>query len=125
LNYHLVFASQHHLGLQKMKEAMKAVDQTGTYSFSDDTVGQELLMFDFAAPAVWAARMQKVLGEKWRAYDEFRDFSLNETPFVDPKAMFRHLENQNLLEVESAGARRKGSFPEGKVRTVFIHQTLL
>lgn len=125
LNYHLVFASQYHLGLKKMKEAMKAVDQTGTYSFSDDTVGQKLLMFDFAAPAVWATRMQNELGEKWRTYDEFRDFALNETPFGDPKAMFRHLENQNLLEVESDGVRRKGSFPEGKVRMVFIHQTLL
>jgi hypothetical protein len=51
LNYHLVFASQHYLGLEKMKEAMKAVDQSGTYSFSDDPVGQELLVFDFDVPA--------------------------------------------------------------------------
>ena len=33
LNYFLVFASQHPLGLEKMKEAMKKVDQTGGYSF--------------------------------------------------------------------------------------------
>src|SRR5205814_9512626 len=40
LNYHLVFASQHWHGLEKMKETMKAVDQSGSYSFSDDAVGQ-------------------------------------------------------------------------------------
>ena len=73
LNYHLVFASQHPLGLEKMKEAMKSVDQSGDYSFSDDTVGQELLRFDFEAPAIWAERMQRELAGKWRPYDDFRD----------------------------------------------------
>jgi three-Cys-motif partner protein len=125
LNYHLVFASQHHKGLEKMKDAMKAVDQTGTYSFSDDTVGQDLLKFDFNDPVVWAERMQRVLGEKWRTNDELRDFALNETPFTNPKAMLRHLESQNLIDVESIGVRRKGSFPEEKIRRVYIRQTLL
>jgi hypothetical protein len=125
LNYHLVFASQHPLGLEKMKEAMKAVDQSGTYSFSDDTVGQELLSFDFDAPAVWAERMQRELGGKWRNYSDFRDYALNETPFINAKAMLRHLENQNLVETECDVARRRGSFPEDRVKRVLIHQTLL
>jgi three-Cys-motif partner protein len=55
LNYHLVFASQHPLGLEKMKEAMKAVDKSGSYSFSDDTLGQTSL-FDFNAAADWDAK---------------------------------------------------------------------
>lgn len=124
LNYHLVFASQHYLGLEKMKEAMKAVDQTGTYSFSDDTVGQELLLFDFNAPAVWAEKMQQVLGGKWRPYSDFRDFALTETPFTNPKAMLRHMENANLVEVEGDISRRKGSFPEEKIKMIFIQKTL-
>ena len=125
LNYHLVFASQHYLGLEKMKEAMKAVDQTGTYSFSDDTVGQELMVFDFDAPEIWAGKMQQVLGDKWRPYSDFRDFTLTETPFINPKAMLRHLENRNLIQIEGEPDRRKGSFPEGKIRNLFIQKTLL
>lgn len=125
LNYHLVFASQYYLGLEKMKEAMKAVDQTGTYSFSDDTVGQELLLFDFDAPTVWAEKMQQVLGGKWRRYSDFRDFALNETPFINPKVMLRHLESKNLVKIEGNANRRKGSFPEEKIRRIFIQKTLL
>ena len=40
LNYHLVFATKHALGMEKMKEAMRAIDRTGSYSFSDAHVGQ-------------------------------------------------------------------------------------
>lgn len=125
LNYHLVFASQHPLGLGKMKEAMKTVDQTGSYSFSDDTVGQELLRFDFDAPAVWAERMQRALGGKWRPFADFRDYALNETPFINPKPMLRELEGRGVVEVEAAAGRKKGAFPEEKIERILIHQTLL
>jgi three-Cys-motif partner protein len=125
LNYHLVFASQHPLGLEKMKEAMKTVDQTGTYSFSDDTVGQELLRFEFDAPAIWAERMQRALGGKWRPYADFRDYALNETPFVNPKSMLRALESRGVVEVEAVAGRKKGAFPEEKIERILVHQTLL
>ncbi|MEO7298931.1 MAG: three-Cys-motif partner protein TcmP [Verrucomicrobiota bacterium] len=125
LNYHLVFASQHFKGLEKMKEAMKAVDQNGTYSFSDDTVGQELLQFDFDAPVLWAERMRKEFAGIWKTYAELRDFALNETPFTNAKAMLRYLENKNLLKLDCDKDRRKGSFPEEKIRRILIEQTLL
>jgi len=125
LNYHLVFASQHPLGLEKMKEAMKAVDQSGNYSFSDDTVDQGLLLFDFNAPAVWAERMQRELADKWRPYDDFRDYALNETPFVNPKSMLVELENRGVLEVEAVASRRKGTFPEDKIERILLHKSLL
>jgi three-Cys-motif partner protein len=125
LNYHLVFASQHPLGLEKMKEAMKAVDQTGNYSFSDDTVGQELLRFDFDAPKIWADRMRHSLAGKWRPYADFRDYALNETPFMNPKSMLRELETQGVLDLEATPERKKGSFPEDKIIRLFAHQTLL
>jgi len=111
--------------LEKMKEAMKAVDQTGSYSFSDDTVGQELLVFDFNAPAAWAGKMQCTLGGKWRPYSDFRNFALTESPFINPKAMLRYLESKNLVEIEADTSRRKGSFPEEKIRRILIQKTLL
>jgi three-Cys-motif partner protein len=125
LNYHLVFASQHPLGLEKMKEAMKAVDQTGSYSFSDDTVGQEFLRFDFDAPAIWAERMQRALAGMWRPYADFRDYALNETPFINPKSMLRELEGRGVVEVEASVHRKKGAFPEDKIERILVHQTLL
>jgi len=121
LNYHLVFASQHPLGLEKMKEAMKAVDKSGTYSFSDDSVGQELLPFDFDAPKVWAERMRKALSGAWLGYQEFQDYALNETPFVNPKSMLRHLFGEDRVQVEWEGTPpRRGSFPEEKIKTIRI-----
>ena len=125
LNYHLVFATHHPLGLEKMKDAMKAVDQTGAYSFSDDTVGQEMLPFNFNEHATWAERMQQSLSGKWRPYADFRDYALNETPFTNPKSMLRELDGRGVLDVEAKPGRKKGSFPEDKIERIFIHETLL
>jgi three-Cys-motif partner protein len=123
LNYHLVFASQHPLGLRKMKDAMRAVDQTGTYTFSDDTVGQSLFTFDSEAPAVFALQMQRKLGGKWRPYSEFDDFALNETPFTDPKGMLRVLDSREKVHLKCIGSPpRKGTFPELRIQSILVEQ---
>lgn len=119
INYHLVFASQHPLGLEKMKEAMKAVDKTGSYSFSDDSVGQTLL-FDFDSPADWALKMQKTLGGAWHPYGVYRDYALNETPFINPKAMLEHLKREGKVQVTWQGEPAKRGFPEEKIRSILI-----
>lgn len=119
INYHLVFASQHPLGLEKMKEAMKAVDKTGSYSFSDDSVGQEFL-FDFDAPGEWAVKMQSSLGNSWRPYADYRDYALNETPFINPKAMLEHLKQAGKVQVNWHGPAAKRGFPEEKISSILI-----
>ena len=120
LNYHLVFASQHYLGLEKMKEAMRTVDKSGAYSFSDDFSSQTLLPFDFAAPADWAEKMANSLGNQWRSYEEFRDFALNETPFIHPKPMFEHLKSLARIDIRWKGDAPKRGFPEEKISKVFV-----
>jgi len=119
INYHLVFASQHPLGLEKMKEAMKAVDKTGSYSFSDDSVGQPLL-FDFDAPSDWAEKMQIALAGAWHPYAKFRDFALNETPFINPKSMLEHLKLAGKVQVSWRGESAKRGFPEEKIQSILI-----
>lgn len=119
INYHLVFASQHPLGLEKMKEAMKAVDKTGSYSFSDDSVGQEFL-FDFDAPAEWAAKMQAALGGARRPYAAYRDYALNETPFINPKAMLEYLKQAGKIQVSWRGEPAKRGFPQEKISSILI-----
>jgi three-Cys-motif partner protein len=119
LNYHLVFASQHHLGLEKMKEAMKKVDQTGSFSFSDDFAGQEQL-FDFDSPGEWATKMQAALSGEWRPYTQYNDYALNETPFINPKAMLEHLKLSGKVEVSWIEVPAKRGFPEDKIRSILI-----
>jgi len=119
LNYHLVFASQHPLGLEKMKEAMKAVDQTGSYSFSDDSLGQEML-FDFNSPSEWAVKMRAALGGSWRPYSDFHDYALNETPFINPKAMFKYLKETKAIEITWRGQPAKIGFPEEKINSILV-----
>jgi three-Cys-motif partner protein len=119
INYHLVFASQHPLGLEKMKEAMKSVDKTGSYSFSDDSVGQEFL-FNFNAPVEWALKLQAALGGARRPYSEYHDYALNETPFINPKSMLEHLKQAGKVQVAWRGEPAKRGFPEQKISWILI-----
>ena len=115
LNYYLVFASQHYLGLEKMKEAMKKVDQTGDYHFSDAHVNQQTL-FRFDKPENSSPLMFARFEGKVVQYDELRDFALNETPFINPKGMLKDLENKDLITVSSRDPqRRKGTFNEENI----------
>lgn len=123
INYHLVFASQHPLGLEKMKEAMKAVDKSGSFSFSDDSDEQQMLLFDFNRPDDWALRMAASLAGPWRTFADFRDYALSETPFGNPKAMLRHLSLAERVEVEWHGLPpRRNTFPEEKIRRIRVKE---
>jgi three-Cys-motif partner protein len=120
LNYHLVFASQLAIGLKKMKEAMKAVDKSGSYSFSDDTVGQRRL-WDFSDPEQPANRMLTQIGGTWRPYKHFEDFALNETPFENPKSMLQHLKSKGRTEVQWLGKPSKTGFPEERIKAIKLN----
>jgi three-Cys-motif partner protein len=117
LNYYLVFASQHPLGLEKMKEAMRRIDQTGDYCFSDARIVQNSL-FRFDEPQQHSLELYNYFRGKRATYEELRDHALNESPFPNPKSMLRDLEvNRNLIEeVRSTDPRRrKGTFNEEKL----------
>ncbi|HEX4914694.1 MAG TPA: hypothetical protein VFV51_12080, partial [Vicinamibacterales bacterium] len=111
IDYHLVFASQHPLGLEKMKEAMRTIDQDGSYCFSDDSVGQHSL-FRFNDPATHAKQMADYFRGQSVAYAAVNDYALNESPFSNPKKMLKALEDAGLIVVTAARARKKGTFPE-------------
>jgi hypothetical protein len=123
LNYYLVFASQHPLGLKKMKEAMRSVDQTGDFSFCDASVGQ-VRMFQKDAAGEVKEKAENLFGLRKGSrvsYQELVDYSLNETPFRNPKSMLRSLEDQKLLasvETYPGVTRHKGNFDENVVVAV-------
>ena len=111
LNYFLTFASKHPLGLIKMKEAMKKIDQNGAYTFSDAHVDQSTL-FQFNESGKYAEVLYKTFKGQEVEYDSKHDeitaYALNETPFVDAKAMLVILEDQNKVHVTNADPKRKG-----------------
>ncbi len=120
LNYYLVFASGHALGLKKMKEAMRTVDQTGDYSFSGADLGQGRL-FRFDAPADFAPSMHSSFLGQLVPLAALDDYALNDTPFDDAKKMLKCLEEQDLIEpilAPSVQSRRKGTFSDKAVRAI-------
>jgi len=117
LNYFLVFASQHPRGLEKMKEAMKKIDQDGSYRFSDTSVGQTI-MFRGDDSNLFSKAMKMHFAGRKVSFEELRDFALNETPFLNPKQMLKQLEADGFITVESSDQRRKGTFNEAKIRSI-------
>jgi three-Cys-motif partner protein len=112
LDYHLVFASGHPRGLEKMKEVMRTFDATGSYCFSDAHVGQANL-FSFNDPNESANAMAKAFQGTVQSYDAVEAYALNESPFTNPKSMLNALESQGRISVDCADSkRRKGTYPE-------------
>lgn len=123
IDYYLVFASRHPLGLEKMKVAMRSVDKSGAYRFCDASEHQgDLFKFDDAAH--YADVAAKTLIGQTLSFDEFRDFVLNETPFATPPAILTELERSDRLTVLSRNPnRRRGTFKaEDTVSLTFAHR---
>ena len=118
LSYYLVFASKNPLGLEKMKEAMKRISQDGSYTFSDASVGQEHMMFDEGDDAVFTDVLWKKFSGQTVKYGEAVDYALNETPFTNPRSMLSELERQGRLHVNGQPNRRKGTFPDSKIKSL-------
>lgn len=116
LNYFLVFASKHPLGLIKMKEAMRRISHNGTYRFADADVGQ-IALFSSDESQNYHMKLYDMFKGQKVAYDSQDDditaFALNDTPFVNAKAMLTLLEKEGLVTAVSADPKRKkGAFNE-------------
>ena len=119
INYHLVFATKHPLGQKKMKEAMKTIDKSGSFSFSDAHVDQHVL-FKNDDSGRYAEMLFEKFGGQTVSIGEVETFALNETPFLSPKGMLTVLEEKERLKVEVVPGctRRAKSYPDGKVTKV-------
>lgn len=117
LNYHLVFASQNPLGLKKMKEAMKSIDKTGGYSFSDGHVNQARL-FRFDHPEDFAPELHRHFVGQEVPYADVTWFTLNETPFIEPIQMLKVLLDRGQIEVTRIDPKRNRGLSEDHVSKV-------
>ena len=122
IDYHLVFASQHPLGLEKMKEAMKTIAKNGDYCFSDAHLNQAA-MFRFDEPSAYSPRFFEQFRGRVAKYPELNDYALNETPFTNPKSMLKDLEGRGMIQVSSSDPkRRKGTFNEENLIGIAFQQ---
>jgi three-Cys-motif partner protein len=118
--YHLVFATNHPLGLKQMKEAMFAVDRRGTFRFSDKTDPRQSFLSDFDATG--ASRRAQELADQVYArfagksapFEDLELFVYNETSGVYRAAVLRSLEDRGLL-VRVTNRRRVRTYPPGCV----------
>ncbi|MFA9478966.1 three-Cys-motif partner protein TcmP [Phycisphaerales bacterium AB-hyl4] len=123
LNYYLVFASNHPLGLKKMKEAMGTIDKSGEYKFRDADVGQPRI-FQFDRPNEWTEWAEKMFASckggrvEWKQVEQY---VLNETPFINVSTLLEPMEKEGYLanvETVTGVRRNKGQFTKEKVVAV-------
>lgn len=118
LDYFLIFASQSPVGLKKMKEVMRKIDQTGSFRFIDAAIGQHLL-FRYDHPEDWLPKLLRNFAGRTVTIEEIEDFVLNETPFVAFKQEFlAPAERNGWIEVVGESSRRCATFPDGKVKSI-------
>jgi len=118
-DYFLYFATNNLRGLEKMKEAMWKVDDTGSFQFSDHTDARGLMSLFSSRPNLTPLRdaiKRRFSGERIMI-ERLTDWVVAETEFLRS-----HLKRPVLAPMEEAGEvrvvnasskRRKGTFSDG------------
>lgn len=108
-DYHLIFASKDRLGLEKMKEAMRAISRDrGEFEFCDATARMGSL-FRFDRPEDWAPTIHSAFSSQTVPAETVWDFVLNETLLVNAKGVLGLLEKEGWVTIKrrpGAGKRR-------------------
>lgn len=119
INYYLVFASRNRLGMEKMKEAMRSIDGSGNYCFSDAYHDQHILFKNDDAEF-----FAKLLHARYRGqavtYGELDHYALCDTPFTNPKGMLEWLSRNEWIRARpvAGSVLRAHTFPEDRVAEI-------
>lgn len=107
-DYHLIFASKHRLGLEKMKEAMRAISkEQGGFTFCDASARTGPL-FRFDRPEDWADIVHARFSGQTVPAHAVWDFVLNETLLVNAKGVLGRLERESRVTINrKPGAGKK------------------
>lgn len=118
--YCLFFGTNHLLGLERMKDAMWKVDNSGRYEFSDSTDPNQTTLFKIDADYGLLEKLilERYLG-KQVTIDELEHFVLVETPFKKTghlkRPILAKMEKENPSRIKVTNRNRAGSYPEGCV----------
>lgn len=123
MDYFLFFATNHELGLKKMKEAMWRVDESGTYTFSDATDPNQSVLF---APEPDRQLLRRLIVDKFNATEttpaDIERFVVGETAFREShyKKVLQALEEDGTIApVAPPKGRRRGTFGDPNMRIAF------
>lgn len=127
IDYFLFFGTNNLLGMEKMKDAMWAVDSTGTYVFSDFTNPNQLFLIP---PVPDYLPLKRILTEQYKgaivSIKEIEEFIIAETPFR--KSGYKsevlkpmELANPPQIKVVSCKAgRKRGQFADPEMLIQFL-----
>ena len=119
--YYLFFASNHPLGLKKMKEAFWKIDPSSGYCFSDATDPNQLILFEIDETPKLANLITNNFSQKRVTVADIIKFVEEKTAFLEThmRAALKLLESENKISVESTKTdgkqRRKNTFPENVI----------
>lgn len=125
LNYYLVFATNHPLGMERMKEAMSKVDQNGRYCFSDADEDQ-IFLFSDEANKDYALQVRDHFLNQDVPFEEVERYCLCETPAKTAGSLLRQLESKDQIQVTLVpdGTRRRGSFKKEVIKSILFTKSL-
>ena len=130
-DYYLFYATNSFLGLKKMKEAMWKVDKSGGFSFSDATDPNQLVLFgnEPQLDDLKSLIMDRFQGQEV-SVEEIEEFVVAETAFREThykRQILRPLELSQppgLLVIDPPANRRRGEYPDPKLRVRFTQRSL-
>jgi three-Cys-motif partner protein len=120
MGYHLFFGTSNLLGLEKMKEAMWAVDPAGGTRFRDSTVRDQLVLFEVEPDfTILRDALRSHFGASPFSIEQAEEFTLLSTPFLPN----RHLKRKTLavaekvreMDVKRPTDARAGTYVAGTV----------
>lgn len=123
-DYFLFFATNSRKGIQKMKEAMWKVDDSGGFQFSDATAGASQLALSFTTEPDYSALKRRIVA-RFRGHTTtvaaIEEFVLADTPFREThyKKRLAELEREGIVApVDAKPGRRAGTYgdPDMQVR---------
>ena len=129
VSHHLLFATKHIRGLEKMKEAMRSVDKT--FVFIDGQSDQPFL-FDPDDPAVIRRDVedyfQKQCSGRERRYDDLKSWIMQETPYTSANNILNKMRDRRGIEWITIGGKVATSLPNSiqwtKVDTIKFRDRL-
>jgi len=116
--YFLFFATNHLLGLKKMKESMWKVDPKGDFEFSDATYSPtQTVLFELQPNFAY---LRKLILQRFRTLtvtiEELEEWVVTETAFREThvkRQILQQMEQSGELEVIAKERRKAGTYPPG------------
>jgi len=114
--YHMIFGTNHWLGLKVMKNAMWSVDRRGNYTFSDRLGRGQTFLIDYQDEEHWVPKAAELVYDRFKgqtvSVEDVEKFVIIKTEYNFRKSVLQYIEDNNPERIaEVRGRRRRRSFP--------------